>query len=193
MDSFFTRNGTLLPWAVNAPTNVSERLKAWRISKKLHGNVWKRCPTFSQEYVHMQKMPPWVSAVDHQQSSSDYKSVSELLFVAGSQTRDHSIWQVCATEMMEPVTDQLLGPVLERQDLFDDRVRVYLKCGEDILNALLKGRKRKVKICIFYRANRILCLCKYWWASAADKYLQSPLTNVFLLNCNFSQMLSGAA
>jgi len=39
---------------------------------------------------------------------------------------------------MQPITDQLLCSVLERQDVFDDCVSIYLKSCQDIMNAFLR-------------------------------------------------------
>lgn len=56
------------------------------------GKFWQSSPlTFGQQYIHIEKMPSGISAVSPHQGSTDYKSLSELLFVEGDSAGDQDV------------------------------------------------------------------------------------------------------
>lgn len=115
-------------------------------------------------------MPSGVSAVGPHQSSTNYKSLSELLFMAGDSMSDQDVWQIGPTELMQPITDQLPCLVLEWQDVFDDYVSVYMQCCQDIVSALLRGKGSlnfifKLNIYhlqLLYRCKNISSISQNW-------------------------------
>lgn len=86
----------------------------------------------------MQQMPPGFSAVGPHQSCTRDKSLSELLFLTGDRRRGQSVREASPTELVQPITDQLPGPGLERQDVFGDHVGVCLEGSQEVASAFLR-------------------------------------------------------
>lgn len=105
--------------------------------------------TFCQKDVHIEQMPSGVSTVSPHQSSTNYESLSKLLFMAGNTMSGHNIWQIGTTELMQPITDQLLCPVLEWKNVFGHYVSIYLKCCQDIMSTFLEGEQSSNVILYF--------------------------------------------
>lgn len=101
----------------NNPPNYHPRVRKFSLTSMRPTALCKvcrrHCPTFGQQYVHIEKMPSGVSAVCPHQSTTNYERLPKLLIVAWNRMGDHSVWQTGATELMQPITDQLLGFVLQ--------------------------------------------------------------------------------
>lgn len=95
------------------------------------------CVTLSQQQVDVQQVPPRVSALGLQQSSTHQPLVSETLLLDRDAVTGQRSGQFTEAELMQPVTHQPAGPVFESQQLCGHDVRVYPQSSEHVLSALL--------------------------------------------------------
>ena len=69
-------------------------------------------------------MPPGVPAVHPQQSSADQEGLPQLILLAGLRLGDQALQLIGPAVLLQPITDQCPGLVLQRQDVFGDGVDV---------------------------------------------------------------------
>lgn len=124
----------ILTWSSTTATGAGVT-GTWRVRPGAAGRFRL---TSSQQDVHVQQMPSGFSALGPHQSSTRDKSLSELLLSTGDGRRGQNVRETSPTELVQPITEQLPGPALQRQDVFGDHVGVYLEGSQEVASAFLR-------------------------------------------------------